>query len=395
LHEHLVEQEGRPGLLDTVPQEKFSVSRYRKLKGIINPYAWGLYVDNSLTEANIGISSRDILSTTSINLGYLYDISERTSAWRAAVSYQGIYPIIDLQASLSNRSVSEGATQFYDTITDPVSVVTRDLRFKWREKNIQAGIKIPFMTTSSRFSGNVTIGNYFGVSTIEEFKNNIDEGGRIVRITDSTAYFFRDYADNGTLAYNYFSFNAYRLLKRSRRDINSKWGQSVTMDFFNTPYGGDFTGRLFAFTGLAYFPGLFKHHSLWGYWAYQGTQFENSRENYVFRNQVPVPRGHSISRFQHFYSMSVNYALPLWYPDVSIGPLINFQRVRANVFFDYGSGASKLFGVARDYISTGAELKLDLNIFRFLPQLDIGVRFSKGITPSTTEFEVLLGTFNF
>jgi hypothetical protein len=32
---------------------------------------------------------------------------------------------------------------------------------------------------------------------------------------------------------------------------------------------------------------------------------------------------------------------------------------------------------------------------RFLPQFDIGVRFSKGLKPSTTEFEVLIGTFNF
>ncbi|MDL5050953.1 hypothetical protein QQ054_33680 [Oscillatoria amoena NRMC-F 0135] len=122
-------------------------------------------------------------------------------------------------------------------------------------------------------------------------------------------------------------------------------------------------------------------------------------DNYVFNNQVPLPRGISVFRSQKMYSMSGNYTLPIWYPDIAVGPLLNIQRLRGNAFIDYGFGTSK-FGnnppVSTTYLSVGGELKVDINVFRFLPQFDIGVRYSVGILPnSTTLFEFLFGTINF
>lgn len=389
----LVEQEGNPHVFRNVPDSARQHAPYRKVSGFINPYNWGITVDNELSEASIGLISRDILSTTALSLGYYYDINERTSALRGQVSYQGWYPIIDISASLSRRKVNEGAAQFYDSLSEPLEV--KDVIFEWREKNAQAGLRVPLITTSSKYHGNVEVGNVVGLTQVTEFKNNIDEGGRLVPRGDELVYFFRDYVDNGNLVYNNFYFSAYRLLKQSRRDINSKWGQQIEVQSFETPYGGDFDGRLVSALGLLYFPGFAKHHSFWGYGAWQHTKLEQARQNYVFRNQVPTPRGQTVSRFENFYSASANYTLPLWYPDVAVGPLLNIQRLRATAFFDYGFGESPLVGTSQQYISTGVEAKLDINIMRFLPQFDIGVRFSKGLKPATTEFELLIGTFNF
>ena len=391
----LVEQEGHPDIFSDVPSTEQPHRRYRKLSGIINPYNWGVTVDNDLTEASLGLISRDILSTTALSLGYYYDINERTSAWRGQVSYQGWYPIIDVSASLSDRSVNEGGARFYDTLVDPVTTEMRDVIFKWREKNIQAGLRVPLITTSSRYHGNVTIGNSMGLTQVSDFENNVDGGGRLVPRGDDLVYFYRDYVDNGQLLYNSFNLSAYRLLKASRRDINSKWGQQIEFQSFETPFGGDFNGRLTSVFGVLYFPGLFKHHSFWMYAGWQHTKFEQVRQNYIFRSQVPTPRGHSVSRFQYFYSASANYSLPVWYPDIALGPLLNFQRLRANLFFDYGRGQSPLFETDQAYTSVGVEAKMDINIMRFLPQIDLGVRFSRGLAPATTEFEVLIGTFNF
>jgi hypothetical protein len=96
--------------------------------------------------------------------------------------------------------------------------------------------------------------------------------------------------------------------------------------------------------------------------------------------------------------MSANYTLPVWYPDISLGPIVNFQRLRVNAFTDYGFGSSSSpeGSVSRTYLSVGGELRVDLNIFRLLNQFDIGFRFSYGIQPeSVTTFEFLLGTINF
>jgi hypothetical protein len=378
---HLVEQEGHPNFFKDVPQRNFPVRKFSKLQGLLNPYSWGMYVNNELTEANIGITSQDILSTTTVIAGYTYDINERTSAWTAGVSYQGWFPIIDVTASIANRSVTE-SLQDYDVSLD------------WKEQNLAVGARIPLITTSSRFLGNFSIGNSVGIKKVVDFENSVDGGGRI--FDDN---FLIDYADNGTLVYNEFKMDAYRLLKRSRRDINSKWGQGLDVKYISTPFGGNFQGGLFAVIGSVYLPGFFKHHSLWAYGAFQtDTKLRNASEfkqdDYLFQNEIPLPRGHSVSRHFTFYTVAVNYTLPIWYPDIALGPLLNIQRIRANGFYDYGYGEIKMYPRSTVYSSAGVEAKVDFNILRFLPQMNVGVRYSYLIETAEPKIEVLIGAIN-
>src|SRR5690606_19385552 len=84
-----------------------------------------------------------------------------------------------------------------------------------------------------------------------------------------------------------------------------------------------------------------------------------------------------------------NYTFPVWYPDIAIGPLLNIQRVKLNLFYDYGEGEGKEyyynFGNGLVYVvdtgtryqSTGAELTFDVNFFRTRPQFEVGVRATK------------------
>jgi hypothetical protein len=402
-YQHLVEQENNPDLFQNIPSEKFPSKKYSKAGNMFNPYSWGLYFNDDLTKADIGISSQDVLSTTRLNAGYTFDIYERTGAWNAGISYQGFYPIIDVNFLKGSRSVDEGDLEYRKVEGTDTTMVVENLTFDWNEKTVEAGLRLPLITTSSRFLGSLTMANYAGFTAVSEFTNSIDGGGRLLP-SNYPQYFFRDYADGGNLIYNHFSMSGYRLLKQSRRDINSKWGQAFFMDLYGTPYGGDYSGSQFSFQGRLYFPGLARHHSLWGYWAYQKSDIADVRlstqeglDNYTFRNQIPLPRGQSVSSFQDFYSMAANYTLPLWYPDVNLGPLVNIQRVRANLFFDYGFGNSIINQQARSqsYMSTGAEVKFDINVIRLLPQLDIGFRYSYGISPYASKFEFLLGTLNF
>ena len=84
------------------------------------------------------------------------------------------------------------------------------------------------------------------------------------------------------------------------------------------------------------------------------------------------------------------------YPDLALGPLLNLQRIRANGFVDYGYGSGR-FGSAQTqtYTSAGVEVKFDVNVMRLLPQLDVGFRYSIGIQPTASLFEVLIGSINF
>jgi len=407
LSDVLSEQENRVTLFDTIPHVNYQTKKYSSLSGLVNPYSWGAYFNTTFTQADIGLSSRNILSTTEIKAGYLYDIYERTGAWRVGVSYQGWFPIIDVNAMYGKRSLNEGDLRYLDIVSGDTVVTTENLTFDWTEKNLEVGLRLPLITTNSRYHGNFTVGNNVGITQTVDFENSITGSGRIIT-PQLPVYWNRELVDNGNLLYNHFYISAYRLLKQSRRDINSKWGQTITLNGYGTPYGGDYEGQQFSFYSFLYFPGLFKHHSIWGYWAYQATKLEllnrnastepyNDNGSYIFRNQIPLPRGTSVFRFEKFYSMSANYSLPVWYPDLALGPILNIQRFRGNAFVDYGFGTSNFNTVfSETYVSIGAELKADINVFRFLQQFDIGVRYSYGLQPSSvSRFEFLIGLANF
>lgn len=393
-YEHLVEQEGAPNVLTKVPNREFPVKKYSKLKGLINPYTWGLTVDTDLTEATLGIASKDILSTMSIDAGYVYDVNERNGAFEAGISYQGWFPIIDLSASLADRTADIGLITFRQIDDDDTVTFQRNVIFDWKEKRLAGGVRIPIIVTNGRFVGNVLFANKVEYTAVSDFQNNVTGDGRLG---------FPDYIDNGKLISNHFTVDASRLLKRSRRDINSRWGQRVILNLYGTPYGGDFFGNQFSLYALLYFPGLWKHHSFWGYVAHQRTNMRllnevssDQREMYFFRNQVPLPRGQGVSRHERYSGWSANYTFPIWYPDIAIGPLLNLQRLRANLFFDLGYGQSDVTErMSQLWSSTGVELRVDLNMMRFVPQFDIGVRYSRGLSPATSSMELLIGSFRF
>lgn len=422
--EEVLVSEEKTDLLADVPQATYEVKKYSRATHLLNPYSWGAYVDNTLTQVDVGISSRDVLSTMSLNAGYLFDINERTGSWRAGLSYQGAYPILDVNFSRSNRSIDEGDVNVDEWRINKQNDTTktsskRNVKFTWEEKSMEAGLRVPLLATNGRFLSLVSISNYVGYTQVTNFFNGqnsdrqipglivydtINQNGNDVARRRIGYYNFFNYVGNGNLIYNHFNISAYRLQKQSRRDINSKWGQTLFLSLYGTPYGGDFSGSQFSFYSQFFFPGLFKHHSLWGYWSYQKRKTEEvgpgdqGLDNYQFRNRVPLPRGLGVRRFEDFYSMSLNYTMPVWYPDVNVGPLLNIQRVRLNAFMDYGFGSTTISNRLPDteaYLSTGAEVKFDINILRMLPQLDIGFRYSYGISPAVTRFELLLGTLNF
>jgi hypothetical protein len=404
LHDNLIEQEGAQDLFSNIPTGNFPVKRYSKWKHLVNPFSWGPLVGYDLSKVDVGIASQDILSTTSLNAGYTFDLNERTGYYRVGLSYQGLYPIIDLNFTRGKRAVDEELSTLIITGQD-TSVVTDQAIFKWDEQTISGGLRLPLITTNSKYASGLTMQNYVGVTRISNFRNGFNNSrefpyiikdGEVVR----TYVPLLEYADHGTLAYNNFNISGYRLLKRSRRDINSKFGQALDLSFYNTPYGGDFEGALISGTAYLFLPGLMKHHSLYGYVAYQETKVSSdlNPNRYLFRNTVPLPRGVNdyVARFRKYFSASVNYALPLWYPDIALGPVLNIQRVRLNLFADYANGQNSVFrGVNDSYLSAGGELKFDLNLMRFLPQFDLGVRYSYGIDPAVTNFELVIGTFNF
>ncbi|NOS55495.1 MAG: hypothetical protein HOP37_04480 [Cyclobacteriaceae bacterium] len=409
--QHLVDQEGVPNLLSNIPTEKFAVKKYSRLRGLINPYTWGSYLSNDLTNIYAGITSKDLLGTTTVNAGYVYDIDEKSGLWKAGVSYQGFYPIIDAQIFTGTREINTGVFGF-----------GRDVKFSWSETGFLGGFRLPLLLTRSKYFSEINISNSIGVTQVASFNNQVSQNGtiistgtsRFVPANDSLFFGFNERIGNGQLISNQFLFSYSRSMKTSRKDFNPKFAQLLTFENYTTPFGGDFRGSLTAIRGAIYFPGLLKHHSVYFRGAYQ-TSFNSIDLNvYQFRNRIFKPRGYSYPRDNEFYMFSANYALPLICPDVSIGPVLNIQRIKANLFLDGGTGKGRSYfyqplnnnttriffsDASANYLSFGAELTFDFNVLRLLPRLELGVRATyvtaNRFNNSGTTVEFIIGNITF
>ena len=170
-------------------------------------------------------------------------------------------------------------------------------------------------------------------------------------------------------------------VRLAHKDFLPRWGQVVSLNYALNPADDNFSHLVSAY-GKFYFPGVVRHHSLSLAAAYQtsirGFSHENALSNLAFHSGRLVPRGFYTSEIENlnYVATSVNYALPIWYPDMSLGPVIHFKRVRLNVGFDYASFDHKypaldkdsgmvITGVRRNRLfSYGGDISVDFNLFR-------------------------------
>lgn len=384
----LATQEGNTDLLKDIPVNNYPVKRYRKIRGIINPISWGPYLDATTNELFVGIRSRDALSTIAWDAGWVYNNADQTQKWVGSITYDGFYPQITSNLVWADRNENVN----YYSFTDSTYHVTG---LKWKEVATATGIAFPWNLTNGKYFTFFTLGNSVTYIHKYDYVNPAGDQNNILLLPSSQG--------NGNIIANNLTFYFSRLLRRSKRDINSRFGQYVIFRTSGTPYGGDFSGGITTLRAGLFFPGVYKHHSLYLRGGIQSRKLSLKKDVYRFPNAIEFPRGFGASSFENYYYGSVNYTLPLVYPDLAIGPIVYIQRVKANLFFDSARGENSIKGlvpVAFNYYSTGIEVSFDFNPFRLLTPFDLGFRviykndpFGTGENPVSLEF--LVGSFGF
>ncbi|BDD04167.1 hypothetical protein AUTU_16500 [Aureibacter tunicatorum] len=330
-------------LLDSMNPTQYKEERYRTWKHLLEPYSWGLAVSSSDFQNYFGLVSQDNMSTMALGAGYQIDYNEWTGKWKADISYQGIYPIIDFGVSSGYRRAT-------------VTLEDGDEKTSWNEQSLYAGLRLPLLLTNSRFSQRLSIGANYELLRVENYS------------VPRTKY---EQIGNGNLQTVKMNLNYSRLLRMAYRDIYPKWGQRFYASYRDTPFEGKYKGKQFISDLRLYFPGLFPQHSF----QLRGGVTYNDEENYAFQTNVLFPRGYSYQIFKNLYTASVYYGLPLAYPDWALGSFMNVQRLRALAFYDYGKGYDNLAGINREYNSFGADFYVDANFLRYPYLVSVGTRF--------------------
>ncbi len=120
-------------------------------------------------------------------------------------------------------------------------------------------------------------------------------------------------------------------------------------------------------------------------------KFEPSDVDYRFIPGLSA-RGIGVVPGANIDRLSVDYHLPIWYPDRGFAGIFYVYRVRAAVFYDRVTGRE--MGTFNQVQNTGLELVFDTNLLNVLP-MSLGIRMSKPVSGGALRYEFFLPVYRF
>ena len=336
-YEPLVTQEQKYYIPHDTPKVNLTAKKYQKWKHFFNPVSWGFAGVSSpfllATRLELGMVSKDVLSRSQLSISYIYDYGEKTHSVLNSFFWYAWHPIIGLSLKYGERRPTEKI------------LADSSITHYWRETIPQISITLPYNITHNSYNTSIVFSGIGGIV--------------------NTTYFSQNY-----LTYVGYSLRFQRLLKQSKRDINSKFGQYISV---SQRHSVDNKVWILGLQGGIFLPSLWKHHSVLLTAGFQQQKIRD--DGYVFPTSIGFTRGISYTRYQQLSLASINYALPLAHPDFEIHRIVYFQRIKANIFFDYGYGERFFNFPSQKFYSTGIELTSNLNVFNYLPLLlDVGIQ---------------------
>jgi len=345
---------------------------YRKTAHLFNFHSWfpfyadidEIQTDPTAISPGVTLMSQNHLSTLTSTLGYEY--SDGDHLLHTGIKWSGWHPVIDAELTFGGDQV---VTR--DTITRPLpDDLKRDLQL-----NISVYDQMWFAYGKFR--------QLFMPAIYASYRN------RYTWLRDENQY------DKGVALITgriYFS-NTFRT---AYRDIFPRWGQVADIRLTTAPWDKDLYGNRKYAKGTLYLPGLFRNHSLA---VAAGYEDQAPFVKMFYLNALTYPRGYDETVVsERLFSLSADYTMPLFYPDLAAGSLLYLKRIRGSAFFDGSTGwkvynytTGRLDEGSRDFGSFGAELLADFYLLRFPFEISAGA--TAGYIPGQERF-FIKGTFS-
>lgn len=334
---------------------------YRKWQHLFRFHSWmpfyadiaELKADPASIRPGLTLLTQNSLSTLTSTLGYEYSADGR-NVFHSRITWNGWYPVIESQfdygaapliyksgENVSNPSQSYPALNFLNTISLP-------LRFN-------SGKFTEFIRPSIS-------ANYLNQYIFIKERNTYDYGQTII----TGRLYFANYHVT------------------SMRDIFPRWAQMIDLNYRFAPFDNNIYGSELSLKTAFYFPGVLPNN---------GIRVRLQKEKQVFamypyNNYSDLPRGYIDIIAKDINVLSVDYALPLAYPDFNIGSLVYLKRLRANLFYDHAAGpGNSIYKIQANRISPvystseteffrsyGIELMADFHILRIPYMISGGVQ---------------------
>ncbi len=333
---------------------------YRKWKHLFRFHSWmPFYVDLEEIKADPSairpgatIMTQNHLSTLVSSVGYEYSAEEK-HVFHSRVTWMGWLPVIESRLDYGNNPVISKTQDDADP-----SVVQPRLRF------INT-VSLPLTFSSGKFS------EYIRPSISSDYRNDL------IFMKDENYYD----SDQTILSGRIFFSNVFR---NALRDIYPKWGQVIDLNYLFAPFDRNIYGTSLTIKTTFYFPGFLRDNGI--RIRYEKEKQDPSR--FFYGNRVLHPRGYKDIISLELDFMSVDYVLPIAYPDFNISSFFYLKRIRTGLFYDYAVGTDNTYYVhdgtgqrpvqtnrfRENFESYGFELLADFHILRIPYMISGGVQ---------------------
>ena len=335
--------------------KEYTPEPYKKVLHLFRLHSWmpfytdmdQIQTDPTTVSPGITLLTQNVLSTLISSLGYEYKDGRHNFHYR--LRWQGWLPVFE---SRLDYGASPGVYNLGNSVGEP-SQLSTGLSFT-------NSLSLPLTFSTGRFTQMV-----WG-SLSASYQNNY------IYMKESGAY---DYGQTQIMSRIYFANYSIP----ADNDIYPRWAQMIDYTWITYPADRDIYGPMSSFKTAAYIPGIFRSQSI-------RLRFETDyqqRKLLLLYNLASLPRGYHNMVSLNYRLYSVDYAMPLLYPDLSIPSLLYLKRIRAGLFFDYARGKGNLYldrttDIFHDYRETfssfGTELLADFYLLRIPVLISGGVQ---------------------
>ena len=365
---------------------EFRTKRYRKAPNLVNVHSWMPVafdpfsaVEEHVIDANIGVTlrSQNLLSNTEAFASYGWNRREG-SVFRLGARYSGLGVRFALDAAYGGNQVLYSPFKMtgqpkslleVDTNTGFLKLPERFSPDKYYSVGLSASLPLYFQcgyhtrqfTVSAHW--NYSNGMVAKLDRIEWKNHNI-----------TNLEYIGFYEGLHKLSFG-AAFSDQ--VQRAHRDFAPRWGYTVSANYSFNPSDRHFSNLVSTYAQV-YLPGFVRHHSVKVAVNYQtsigGYKFPSGYAPLSYLSTRLIPRGFSSGDIlsNNYLAASLDYQLPVWYPEGGIGAVLYFKRIRLNIGGDYarfrdylpGPHASDGRMVPRRIWSVGGDIVFDVNVFR-------------------------------
>ncbi|HOY14721.1 MAG TPA: hypothetical protein PLY70_16360, partial [Saprospiraceae bacterium] len=322
-------------ILPEIKTEQFEEKDFRRTDGLqLHSYLFAPSYVNTALSIYYENTLSNLEGITTLN----YNNNEKNTTWSAALNYSAMFPVFDLFTNTTERNLFLLSPQDSFKLNN------------FKEYNIGLGMSIPLSWINGNYSTSFTP----NVSIQQKILKKLQQEIKPIDLSSFQSI------DIG------FSFTHRRRL--AFQNVRTRHGQDLRVSY-KRALGGLNANSIYANTSI-YLPGISKNHSI----RINGQiRKELVVNDYRYLDQFQYHRGGNIILCDQAMRVSVDYMLPLIYPDFGLFDLIYFRRIRANLFADYARYS--LPRRTETGKSLGLELFFDNRYFNEFP-VTSGVRIS-------------------